>query len=193
MALDLERVDQNLQIIRQIEGSWSLPQLPDQVELDLARQRSHGPGGPPAAAHRPREGRPASSAAQRFADPGHARCRRAAEHAADRPGPPRGWRCRGAGNHLGRGRVEGADCVARSPGRTGRAAHVWSERVRGLVATGVNETDATAAVSEGTRVGSGRSTGRSSRGRIWVILQTTTAFMVTAMTPKASQGAPTSA
>src|SRR5690554_5628389 len=36
MALDLVRVDQNLQIIRQIEGSWSLPKLPDQVKLDLA-------------------------------------------------------------------------------------------------------------------------------------------------------------
>jgi hypothetical protein len=36
MPLDLSRVDQNLQAIRAIEGSWSLPSLPDEVKLDLA-------------------------------------------------------------------------------------------------------------------------------------------------------------
>src|SRR5690606_27140497 len=36
MATNLQRVDQNLQVIRQIEGAWSLPKLPEQVALDLA-------------------------------------------------------------------------------------------------------------------------------------------------------------
>src|SRR5690554_7500830 len=101
----------------------------------------------------------------------------------DRRGNPR--------NHFGRGRAEGEAGVVFRPGRVGRVVQVWSGRVRGFVATDVNDTDATAGtVSDGAWDGSGRSTGRSNSGRIRVMRRTTTRFMVTARTTSASHAEP---